>query len=343
MSTTVAWRLVLLLGFLAGSAAGTTLLHPNSEHEPTLDLTFPLPQGAEFRDDYDAGRGGGRAHRGVDVFAAAGTRVYAARSGTVEWMPGRHASAGYALQIRGDDGRTYAYYHLGPDGGPHGKAYAAGLREGSAVRRGQHIGYVGDSGNAVGGRPHLHFEIHDDAVTDPYGTNRLNPYPSLADAQRRGDFPRAGGATSRSGRQAVLREGDRGADVATWQHLLNEVRDTPVGVDGVFGPETLRATRDFQRAADLTVDGVVGPQTRSAMAASAPSLASARSALLRQGDRGSDVAAWQRQLNTVRRSPIGVDGIFGPQTDGATRALQRSAGITVDGIVGPKTRAAARR
>lgn len=57
---------------------------------------------------------------------------------------------------------------------------------------------------------------------------------------------------------------------------------------------------------------------------------------------GDDVSRLQTKLKRNYRSyagHIGVDGIFGPQTDGVVREFQRRAGLIVDGIVGPKTRA----
>ncbi len=65
--------------------------------------------------------------------------------------------------------------------------------------------------------------------------------------------------------------------------------------------------------------------------------------VLRQGDRGEAVAAWQGQLNQVRDPDIATDGVFGPATDAATRGFQRDSGFPpadVDGVVGPQTRAA---
>ena len=51
--------------------------------------------------------------------------------------------------------------------------------------------------------------------------------------------------------------------------------------------------------------------------------------------RGNDVKEWQTRIGAT------ADGIFGPDTDAATRAMQADLGVKVDGIVGPKTRAAA--
>jgi peptidoglycan hydrolase-like protein with peptidoglycan-binding domain len=63
----------------------------------------------------------------------------------------------------------------------------------------------------------------------------------------------------------LLRRGDRGAAVATWQWRLRLVLERDVAVDEIFGPDTESATRDFQRDRHLTVDGIVGPRTRAAM------------------------------------------------------------------------------
>jgi hypothetical protein len=59
----------------------------------------------------------------------------------------------------------------------------------------------------------------------------------------------------------VLRRGDRGPAVARMQKLL-VVKD-----DGIFGPRTDAAVRDFQSSRGLTRDGVVGPVTWAALLA----------------------------------------------------------------------------
>jgi peptidoglycan hydrolase-like protein with peptidoglycan-binding domain len=58
--------------------------------------------------------------------------------------------------------------------------------------------------------------------------------------------------------------------------------------------------------------------------------------LVRQGDRDHPVRTLQYLLRE-RGHSVAVDGIFGPKTDAAVRAFQRSAHLAVDGIVGPHT------
>ena len=64
----------------------------------------------------------------------------------------------------------------------------------------------------------------------------------------------------------VLREGSSGTEVEVLQYMLAILAEfdnalSPLAVDGVFGPNTARAVRAYQRAAGLGVDGVVGPAT----------------------------------------------------------------------------------
>jgi peptidoglycan hydrolase-like protein with peptidoglycan-binding domain len=65
----------------------------------------------------------------------------------------------------------------------------------------------------------------------------------------------------------LLRIGNRGTAVATWQWRLVQAFNRDLRVDEIFGPVTDTSTRDFQRANGLTVDGIVGPRSRAAMVA----------------------------------------------------------------------------
>jgi hypothetical protein len=166
-------------------------------YDDTLDLTFPVPDldQRHFLDDYHFDRGGGtRQHKATDIGSpnAYGLPVHAAMGGRITQLTGADGnppSYGYMIRVAGDDGRDYVYIHLGRQSGPPSEAYAPGLQRGDRVERGQHLGFVGHSGNASEAFPHLHFEIHDEGITDPYGTHRRNPYASLKAALGRGDLP----------------------------------------------------------------------------------------------------------------------------------------------------------
>jgi len=67
-------------------------------------------------------------------------------------------------------------------------------------------------------------------------------------------------ATAATSGMALARYGSRGLHVALLQRKLND-RGYRLAVDGIFGPKTLAAVKDYQRKHGLAVDGVVGPRT----------------------------------------------------------------------------------
>lgn len=78
-------------------------------------------------------------------------------------------------------------------------------------------------------------------------------------------------------------------------------------------------------------------------------IASAPLPLLKAGDSGAAVGAWQVQLNRwlqktqPQQGGLTITRVFDPPTEAATKTLQRAASITPDGIVGPATRQALTR
>ncbi|MGI8517999.1 MAG: LysM peptidoglycan-binding domain-containing protein [Acidimicrobiia bacterium] len=125
---------------------------------PTSAWVCPV-EGATYFNDWGFPRSGGRSHDGNDLFASRGTEVKAPVGGIVEQLSG--SVAGFQFRLYGDDGHLYFGSHMDAPG------------HDGRVTAGTVIGYVGDSGNAAGSNPHLHFEIH------PNGGRTANPYPSL--------------------------------------------------------------------------------------------------------------------------------------------------------------------
>jgi peptidoglycan hydrolase-like protein with peptidoglycan-binding domain len=110
--------------------------------------------------------------------------------------------------------------------------------------------------------------------------------------------------------QSLLLLWSRGPDVAEWQQKLNGVRDDDLSVDGIYGPLTAQATREFQRGAGIDVDGVVGPQTRAAMRGNA----GPADGVLSRGDTGAEVRQLQARLHALQYWVGPIDGIFGTLT-----------------------------
>jgi murein DD-endopeptidase MepM/ murein hydrolase activator NlpD len=104
-----------------------------------------------LRQSFDETRGGSRRHEAIDILAPRGTAVYAAADGRVAKL---FTSAAGGLTIyQFDAAEEYALYYA------HLDSYVPDLVEGQEVARGQTIGYVGTTGNAPPGTPHLHFAI----------------------------------------------------------------------------------------------------------------------------------------------------------------------------------------
>lgn len=119
----------------------------------------PVPS-ASFTDTYGAPRPGGRSHLGTDLMAAHGAPVYAVTSGVVDVSSSR--SGGLSLSLRSDGGERYFYAHNS----------ANLVRDGQRVGGGDLIARVGNTGNARGTDPHVHFERQ-------VGGRSLNPYDLL--------------------------------------------------------------------------------------------------------------------------------------------------------------------
>jgi peptidoglycan hydrolase-like protein with peptidoglycan-binding domain len=135
---------------------------PPSAAGVSIDV-FPVQGKCWFGDTWQAPRGGGRLHEGLDVIAPRGNLLYAVVSGTISKIytdaPGLRSGNG--LRIAQENGTYFTYLHM--------DTFAEGIVLGATVTAGQVVGTVGATGNAA--TPHLHFEVH------PGGGAAVNPYP----------------------------------------------------------------------------------------------------------------------------------------------------------------------
>ena len=114
-------------------------------------LAFPVEGGATrgVLSPFGSPRDGGeRRHEGIDLAAPRGTRALAAADAVVV-ESGENRLGGRVVSLVTDDGMRLYYAHLD----------RRLVREGDRVARGEPVGLVGDSGNARGTTPHLHFAL----------------------------------------------------------------------------------------------------------------------------------------------------------------------------------------
>src|SRR3954470_24317846 len=167
--------LVALLALVCAAASTAKSVVPQ--------LLFPVVGAVTYTNDFGDPRAGGT-HQGNDLLGTKRAPVVAVEDGTVKFWT-TSANAGCMLYLHGDSGTTYQYIHLNNDltaGNDNkgkcvaGVSYAPGLVDGQHVEAGQSIGYLGDSGDANGIHPHLHFEVH------PKGGKAVTPFPYLQKA-----------------------------------------------------------------------------------------------------------------------------------------------------------------
>jgi hypothetical protein len=178
----------LLAALLLGLSAGTAGSQPHAGAASSAgvpQLIFPVVGQGTYTNDYGAPRGQGR-HEGNDIMSVWRAPAVAVEAGTVKF----HITswrAGCMLYLNGASGTQYIYVHLNNDltakndnrgGCRPGVSFAPGLKSGARVAAGEMIGYVGDSGDANGIQPHLHFEVH------PNGGAPVNPFRHLRRAKK---------------------------------------------------------------------------------------------------------------------------------------------------------------
>ena len=141
-----------------GSAAAAAGGRPATRLQQMGSIAFPMdprPK-CEVLDSFGDSRSGGRAHEGIDILATLGQPVYAVADGTLtkQYVDGLDSSlSGNGWKLSTGSDRTFFFY-------AHLSRFPDGLLVGAKVKRGDVIGYVGDTGNPGPGNYHLHFEYH---------------------------------------------------------------------------------------------------------------------------------------------------------------------------------------
>jgi len=182
-------------------------------------FVFPIYGTASFGDSFGAPRPDvpGGWHHGEDIFAAAGTPLLAVADGTLHTI-GFNRIGGYRIWLRDTAGNEFYYAHL--------SAYSPLAVEGRSVQAGDVIGFVGNTGDADGGAPHLHFEIHPASMAGLGYDGVVAPYSILLAWRRAQDIsfsagrvyvPTGPGSTTLPPPGAVLLEAD---DIASTSGLV---------------------------------------------------------------------------------------------------------------------------
>jgi murein DD-endopeptidase MepM/ murein hydrolase activator NlpD len=170
---------LILLGVLAiviaalayvDTTAGPVFRHPLTalrliRSSPPSNIRVPV-QGvspSQLRDSWGAPRSGGRHHQGIDIFAPRGREIVSSTRGIIVTV-GTNTLGGRIVRVLGPGGYWHYYAHL---------ERFADIRAGDIIGEGRVLGYVGDSGNARGTPPHLHYGIY------RFRGGAINPYPLL--------------------------------------------------------------------------------------------------------------------------------------------------------------------
>lgn len=149
-------------GFAPTTHARESATTTASKTVKKYDIANPVLFGMTLTDiipNFGEPRGGGaRTHEGLDLMAPEGTPIVSPVKATVVSY-GTAPTPGKYVYTKGSDGHLYWYIHLNE---------IAKLKKGQKLKVGDLIGTVGETGNAEGTTPHLHFEIRKKKPIDPY-------------------------------------------------------------------------------------------------------------------------------------------------------------------------------
>lgn len=278
----------------------------NLDEDLVEDMTIPVLFGVTTRtitSSFGDPRSGGRAHEGLDIMSPEGTPIVSPTEAVVISL-GVWSGAGNYVQTAAPGGEVYVYMHL---------SEIADLDEGDVLEKGDLIGYVGYTGNAIASAPHLHFEIHDEDG-DP-----IDPFERVTE-----EF-----------------------SVKEKMEYLEEILDNHDDEEEFAEFLVTKFRLEFVSARAI---GIELPEAITDILGSVPAVVSSTSSTgvsstgtLMAGSRGSEVVALQTYLikkGVGTGAKIIADGALGPMTRQALIDFQKSTGtLTPDGVYGPKSKA----
>lgn len=154
---------------------------PASEAAVPVEDQLLIPvagiQASALRDTFNEARGSERRHEAIDILAPKGTQVFAVADGKIAKL--FNSKPGGLTIYQFDTSERFAYYYA------HLDRYAADVKEGMMLKRGDMVGYVGTSGNADPQTPHLHFATFELGPQKQWWKGSpINPYPLMGGTSR---------------------------------------------------------------------------------------------------------------------------------------------------------------
>lgn len=272
-----------------------------------MPVLFGIEPG-DISPNFGAPRSGGRLHEGEDIISDKGTPIVSPTPAVV-LRTGVGATEGNYVYTANPGGETFVYMHLDRIG--------EGVVSGAVLGQGSLIGYVGDTGNALGGPSHLHFEIHSN------GGAAMDPYPRLT------------GYFSLQEKMSYL------------SNIMTQTSD-PVAL-AQFLVIYFRDTFTAAQAANIPLPQIIANDLISISPSIVPPTAGGSLPYgdLDLGSSGSLVVTLQRYLISAASGPAatrlagaGSTGNFGPLTQAALVEYQAKVGISpASGYYGATTRA----
>lgn len=270
---------------------------------PVTNIPIPILFGVATKNltrNFGELRAAGHAHEGLDIMSPEGTPIVSP-SDAVVTRTGVWSGAGLFVETAVPGNETFTYMHL---------SKIADIKEGDILKKGDLIGFVGYTGNAIATAPHLHFEIRD-----------INDVPS-------DPFPRINTIFETNEKMSYL------------QVILNKATNSTELAD--FLITKFKSEFTSAKAMGIALPAQIETALSKITPVIAPVVQTSSTVTLRVGSRGPAVVALQTFLvakNVGSAYKVKPDGAFGPITKQALIDYQKSVGLGADGVYGPKSRA----